>query len=117
MLRVLVVDDDRLIAEMVSRALRRRGVEASAVSTFDEALLRITSEPLTHLLTDARMPGGSGIELAARARAFNPALRVIVMSGATRAELGLTDDFELLLKPFEIADVLSRLGVAPSPPR
>jgi hypothetical protein len=42
---------------------------------------------------------------------------VIVMSGATRAELGLTDDFELLLKPFEVADVLSRLGVAPSPPR
>ncbi|MCU0698682.1 MAG: response regulator [Myxococcaceae bacterium] len=113
MLRVLVVDDDRFIPEMVCRALRRRGVEATAASSFDEALSRLTSERWTYLLTDVRMPGGGGLELAARARALDAALKVVVMSGSTRAELGLAADVELLHKPFEVADVLSCLGVAP----
>ncbi|MDX2015465.1 MAG: response regulator [Myxococcaceae bacterium] len=117
MLRVLVVDDDRFIPEMVCRALRRKGVEATAALTFDEALRRLASEQWTHLLTDARMPGGSGVELAVRALSLNPALRVVVMSGASRAEIGLPDDVELLHKPFEIADVLTRLGVTSAPPR
>lgn len=117
MSRVLVVDDDRLIPEMVCRALRRRGHEALAASSFEEAVVHLSSGRWTHLLTDVRMPGGSGLALAAHARTVQPALRVVLMSGASRAEMGLASDVELLLKPFEIADVLIRLGLAPSPPR
>jgi two-component system, cell cycle sensor histidine kinase and response regulator CckA len=116
MVRVLVVDDDQLIPEMVCRALRRRGHEAIAVSTYDEAVAHLSAGPWTHLLTDIRMPGGGGLALAAQARARHPDLRVVFMSGASRAEVGLPPEVELLLKPFEIADVLIRLGL-PSPAR
>lgn len=116
MARVLVVDDDRVIPEMVCRALRRRGHDAVAASTYGDAVAQLDSGPWTHLLTDVRMPGGSGLALAEYARARHPSLRVVVMSGASRAEMDVAMDLEVLLKPFEIADVLMRLGLEPSPP-
>jgi CheY-like chemotaxis protein len=113
--RVLVVDDDSLIPDMVCRALRRRGHEAVAVNSAADALARLAAERWTHLLTDLRMPGGGGLELAERALALHPALHVVVMSGSSRGEAQVPSRFPLLLKPFEMADVLTLLSLEGRP--
>jgi two-component system cell cycle sensor histidine kinase/response regulator CckA len=98
--RVLIVDDDPEMRALVSGILDG-AFEVSAASGAEEALTLIDRiSGLSLLLTDIRMPGMDGFELAKRARARNPDLRVLFMSGyaAEHRIDPLRDDF--VGKPF-----------------
>ncbi len=110
--RVLVVDDDGFLSDMVCRALKRRTIESRAVASADAALTALEREgPFTHLLTDLRLGGTSGLTLVHVALARWPELHATVMTGLTREEVGLPDGVRLLAKPFELADLLAVLGL------
>ena len=88
---ILVVDDEAAIREIVSRYLSRNGYAVVAVGEASEALARLSApgQRVDLLLTDLTMPGMSGRTLIERARALDPELRVICMSGyAERAPAG-----------------------------
>jgi CheY-like chemotaxis protein len=81
--RVLVADDEETIRLALGRFLRKRGYEPAMVATGDAALAAIEAAPgrFAILLCDVRMPGVGGLDVAARARAADPDLSVVMLSG------------------------------------
>lgn len=89
MLRVLVVDDDKMVGSALARILRRNGFDAQAIDTPDAALDLVASFAPDAIVADANMPAMSGIELLAAVRERRPEAVRILVSGLTT---GLADD-------------------------
>jgi len=117
---LLIVEDEDSVRNLVASALRHDGYELLLATSAEDAL-RLDEQhkgPIDLLLTDAIMPGKSGIELATAMAARRPALPVIIMSGYTEETLTgapLDKPISLLQKPFtprelrrRIRDVLDR---------
>ncbi len=107
MAKILVVEDEPAVRQLVSSQLESLGHEVTAVASGPEALHLLSLDDSFDLLfTDVVMPGGvSGVELALRARrAFGSDLKVLLTSGYPRdalEELGQPDtDMLLLRKPY-----------------
>ncbi len=106
--RVLIVDDESEIADMLSIALERLGYATVAVQDPLTALVAIEEDPYAFdtLLTDLQMPLMSGMELIRKARESAPHLRAILCtgnaSGVTEAEVRSQGADALLFKPVEI---------------
>ena len=85
---LLIVDDEEALLELYRTAFESSGYLVSTAGSGDAALARVaeSSRPPDLLLTDVRMPGMSGPELARRLRELQPKLPVIFVSGYT-AEL------------------------------
>ena len=104
--RLLVVEDDDAVRDLVGMMLRRGGYRAVCTATPADALdlLRHPDESIDALVTDMVMAGMTGIELAHAARADDPRLPVLLMSGYTAGTLpdgaALPDGMELIRKPF-----------------
>jgi CheY-like chemotaxis protein len=81
---ILLVEDDPIVRAHIFAQLRELGCAVTEASGAEEALARLESgEPFDLLFTDVVMPGLSGIELARRARAMRPGLRILLSSGYT----------------------------------
>src|SRR3954470_6684499 len=77
--RVLLVDDELEMAEMLADGLSDRGYEAVAVASSERAAALLGDQPFDALVTDLRMPKVDGLGLLAAARRLAPELPVIVM--------------------------------------
>ncbi len=116
--RVLVVDDEETIRLALERVLRRRGYEVEAVPGGAEAVGAVERAPGRYavLLCDVRMPGLTGLEVAARARAADPDLAVLMLSGvgdAATARLAFAAGAsDYLLKPLEVEALEQALTAA-----
>ncbi len=84
--RVLLVEDEFLVSDMISSVLAERGFEVHAVASATEALRHLLGgAPCDLLFTDINLPGGmDGAVLARRARELRPDLPVVYASGAVR---------------------------------
>lgn len=84
-LRVLVVDDEQHIRNVISRMipirLRALSAVATTASNVDEALAHLESHPVDLVLTDYRMPGRTGAELLSIVKERWPHTARIMMSG------------------------------------
>lgn len=112
---LLVVEDEAAVRNLVAGALRREGYRLLLAKSAEEALEVEAAHdgPIDLLLTDAIMPGKTGMDLAKTLRAKRTGLRVIVMSGyAEDALSGLDQDLELLRKPFSPNELRSRIRAA-----
>jgi two-component system response regulator ResD len=128
--RVLVVDDEPTIAEVVCRYLERAGYDAASAADGDAALAATDAAPFDLMVLDVMMPGIDGLEVLRRVReAPRPAPAVILLTA--RGEevdriAGLTqgaDDY--VVKPFSPAELVARVDAvlrrtgpveAPGPP-
>ncbi len=111
---LLIVEDESSVRNLVASALRRDGYRLLLASSADEALTAADAHegPIDLLLTDAMMPGRSGIELANLMAARRPGLPVIIMSGYTEETLavpGLKEPIALLRKPFTPRELRRRI--------
>lgn len=101
---VLVVEDDAEVLSWVEATLARGGyrVLSAANGIAASVVLRERFADIDLLLTDAVLPGRSGPELIAEARALDPEMQVLLMSGFSQEFLGeqLSPDVQLLRKPF-----------------
>ena len=121
--RVLLVDDEPMIRDVLARQLGRRGINVMACLDAAEAVAALAgTQAFDLLLTDFAMPDMPGDVLIARARALRPGLPVIVLTGHPHDAEALgdqTDDslLRLLSKPIsgrELADEIdSMLGRVP----
>ena len=109
--RLLVVDDEPVIARVVSEQLRRLGYAVTSVNDPEEALELIAEDPddFDLLLTDLQMPRMDGVELAARVARVRPDLPVVLSTGnrwsvpaATARAAGIR---EIVDKPFRIEEL------------
>jgi two-component system cell cycle sensor histidine kinase/response regulator CckA len=102
---ILVVDDEPGVRVMVARMLTLSGYAVVSAQSGEEAI-SIANEyaaPLDLLLTDVRMPGMSGPELAQELRKLRPGIKVMYMSAYARDVLpsGVQDsEVPFLNKPF-----------------
>jgi len=82
---IALAEDDGLVRELMQAALTANGYHVVVCSNGEEALQALTDarNPVHLLLTDVAMPGMNGRELAAKASAQFPSLKVLFMSGYT----------------------------------
>ncbi len=112
---VLLVDDDNGVREVTARRLEKAGHTVMSAATGDEALTMSRQAPPALLITDVRMPGMSGPELAAQLRARHPRVKVLFLSGdiiaaASVDPMSLPADAHFLQKPFGWADMERKIG-------
>ncbi|MEQ9079474.1 MAG: ATP-binding protein [Sandaracinaceae bacterium] len=113
--RVLVVDDQVGVGELVARVLSRVGCETQYVrEPFDAIALVNGGKEFDLLVTDVVMPRLSGPELARRLRSLIPGLRVVMMTGYAQEE-DLTGE-RVLPKPFSPAQLRAHCAAALAPP-
>ena len=79
--KVLIVDDDPVVATSFDRVLSGKGYAVIKASNGAEALEKLAAERYDLVFTDIRMPGMSGIEVAERVKASQPWLPVVIVTG------------------------------------
>ena len=89
MARILLAEDDTSMREYLQRALQRVGYDVEAVGCGTEAMPLLEAERFDLLLTDIVMPEMDGIELAQKASAIDPEIRVMFITGFAAVALVL----------------------------
>ncbi len=113
--KVLVVDDERVIADTLAIILNQHGYDASAVYTGTGAVERAKAVKPDLIISDVIMPDMNGIEAAIRIRQFLPSCKILLFSGqAATADLlesarAQGHEFEILAKPVHPQDLLAKL--------
>ena len=116
---VLIVDDERIIADTLKMILDNRGYDAHATYSGEQAVESARSLSPNVLISDVIMDGISGIEAAIQISATLPDCRIILISGhggAADMMEGLGDlvhDFQLLPKPVHPQILLDLLNAPP----
>ena len=112
-MRLLIVEDDAMLADGLARTLRRGGHTADVVSSAEHAALALEQEAFDVMLLDLGLPGSDGLELLARLRKRGNNLPVIIISARDALgdrvkglDLG-ADDY--LVKPFELEELEARV--------
>lgn len=114
--RVLVIDDERLIADTLTKILRLHGYDSTALYSGEAALECIESVRPDVVLSDIRMRQVNGIETAMRIRELHPDCRVILFTATSISateRIGIEKlGFEFLQRPLHPQDVLRHLDSA-----
>ncbi len=102
---ILVVDDDDEVREMLAETLQDFGYAVTQAASGEEALPLLAGDAgIDMLITDIRMPGMSGLELAEKVARQRASMKVIVTSGYFQPQ-PITQQF--LRKPFRIQELAS----------
>jgi two-component system, OmpR family, response regulator len=111
--RVLVVDDEPSISDLVATALRFEGFEVSTASTGNEALEAVESSRPDLVVLDVMLPDFDGFEVARRLAAKGKSVPVLFLTARDATDdkvLGLNvggDDY--VTKPFSLAELVARV--------
>ena len=113
--RVIVVDDEHVIADTLATILNRSGFDATAVYTGRQAVDLAREIHPDLIVSDVIMPDMNGIEAAIVIRKMLPSCKVLLFSGqAATADLlenarASGHEFEILAKPIHPQDLLAKL--------
>jgi len=117
MARILVIDDDLQIREMLTQFLKRAEYEVLAAPDGKAALKLLHATPIDLIITDIIMPEKEGLETIMEFRRDFPSLKVIAISGGGKIganeylniakALGAQRTFS---KPFELKELLEAVG-------
>ncbi|HTA80693.1 MAG TPA: response regulator [Terracidiphilus sp.] len=113
--KVLVVDDERVIADTLAMILNQSGFDARAVYSGEKAVEMASTFAPDMLITDVIMADLNGIDAAIMIRSLLPKIKILLFSGqAATADLlekarAKGYEFEILAKPVHPQDLLSRL--------
>jgi CheY-like chemotaxis protein len=113
--KVLVVDDERLLADTTAAILRRAGFETKTAYEGFGALDATASFRPDYLLTDIMMPGMNGVELAIAITRMYPRTKILLFSGQAGIASILEDskargfEFPLLAKPVHPSKLIEGL--------
>ena len=112
-MRVLVVEDERKIADALKLGLEAEGYQVVLAATGEEGFFCLNSESFDLLLLDLMLPGRDGLEVLKTMRTKGFTLPVLVLTGRDTVEdrvMGLdsgADDY--LVKPFAFPELLARM--------
>ena len=113
--KVLVADDERVIADTLAMILNQSGFEAQAVYSSEKALEVVPVFKPDMLISDVIMGELNGIDAAIQIRAMLPNIKILLFSGqAATADLlekarAKGYEFEILAKPVHPQDLLAKL--------
>lgn len=112
-MKILIVEDDASLREIINRALVAEGYVVETASTFFEADSKLAGYSYDCILLDVMLPDGSGLKLLEHLRALGKRENVIIISARDSVEDKVTglefgaDDY--LPKPFHTAELLARV--------
>lgn len=113
MVRVLIVEDERKLAQVLSSALQAEHYDVVVSATGEDGFYRTNAEQFDLVLLDLMLPGRSGLEILQTLRQRHietPVLILTARDGVDDRVLGLdlgADDY--LVKPFALAELLARI--------
>ncbi len=105
LLKVLVVDDEKLIADTITEILKRNGFNAVGAYSGEQALQIVHRFSPDYLLADVLMPFMNGVDLAITIRKISAATRIVLFSGHANSADLLNEarlrghQFEVVAKP------------------
>jgi len=103
---IWIADDDHSIRFVLEKALAREALEVRSFANPRDVLAALESESPQVLVSDIRMPGGSGIELLTQVKQRHPGLPVIIMTAFSDLDSAVSafqgGAFEYLPKPFDV---------------
>ena len=112
-MKLLIVEDDSSLRELMQRALTEEGYVVETASTFDEADAKVSGYSYDCILLDIMLPGGSGLQLLDHIKHMQKRENVIIISAKDSLDdkvYGLehgADDY--LPKPFHMAELKARI--------
>ena len=122
-MRVLIVDDERDVREVLGESFRVAGFDVLEASNGLEALLSVKRDRPDAVVLDLMMPRLGGVEALRRIHAFNPVIRVFVVTGALDPELqhraiaaGAAGVFNKPVLPSTLVAAVNGPTTAPPPP-
>jgi signal transduction histidine kinase len=113
--RILLVEDDEHVAELVTQMLQALGYESRRVSNAAAALVAMDDQPAVDLVfSDMVMPGAmTGLDLARELALRHPRLPVVLTTGfSDAAKVAAEEGVRLLLKPYRIEALQAELAAA-----
>ncbi|MGA5726373.1 nitrogen regulation protein NR(I) [Ralstonia thomasii] len=103
---IWIVDDDQSIRWVLEKALARESLLSRSFTNVRDALNALDEETPQVLISDVRMPGGSGLDLLQAIKAKHPGLPVIIMTAYSDLDSAVAafqgGAFEYLAKPFDV---------------
>jgi two-component system OmpR family response regulator len=111
--RILVVEDERKLADLLARGLREEGHAADVATEGEQALWMAQAAPFDAIVLDVMLPGIDGFEVCRRLRASDVWAPVLMLTARDAVEDRVTgldagaDDY--LMKPFAFDELLARL--------
>ncbi len=114
--RVLVVDDESVIREILSDFLMMEGYQVLSAGDGTEAVEVLARETVHMVISDLKMPSMDGLELLAHIREHHPDLVTLIMTGYGTVETAIEamkrGAFDYVLKPFKVEEVMHTVGRA-----
>src|SRR5579864_1581719 len=117
-MRILLIDDDKLVLYTLQRVLRGQGHAVRAASDGSVGMQLLRSEPADLVITDIVMPEQEGLETIRQIRRDFPHTKIIAISGGLRQGaldvLSMATSFgadDIIAKPFGPHEVLSRIAL------
>ena len=112
-MRILLVEDDRMFAQLIKRMLTEDGYAVDVVHTAADGRMAALVNEFDGIILDINLPGGNGIEIARELRRRGHDTPVLMLTGRTEVGdrvLGLdagADDY--VTKPFELEELRARV--------
>lgn len=115
MARILIVDDEPSMREILSRIVVAAGHDAAEAGTAEDAIEAMAASPAAVAFCDVEMPGRGGLWLTAELRKRHPAVAVVLATGVSTLPPAISlrsGVVAYLLKPFSRAQVIEALDQA-----
>ena len=114
--RVLLIDDEEMLLEYMSKRLLKKGFMVKCTFSGEEAVEAARQEHFDVAVVDLKMPGMDGVETQKRLHEIQPFLQCIVLTGHgsidSALESGQQDAFRYLLKPLEYDTLVNSINEA-----
>lgn len=113
---VLLVDDEPVFADVISKRLTKRGVNVITAFSGDEALEILAQNKLEVVILDVKMPKMDGIETLAQIKKRFPLVEVIMLTAHATIDTAIEGmklgAFDYLMKPCELQELIGKVEKA-----
>jgi len=109
--KIIVADDEQVIANSLAAILKQAGFDARAVYSGEMAVEMARDFQADKLISDVFMTGITGIEAAIQVRTMLPSCQILLFSGQPETADLAQGEFNILRKPIDPVDLLARLRI------
>jgi DNA-binding NtrC family response regulator len=114
--KILIVDDEVIFANNISKLISKRGYEVKTVYSGDGALKAVEEEDFDVIVLDLKMPGLDGLETLKRIKGKRAQVEVIILTGHGSMDSGIDGiqlgAFDFIMKPVRFDDLHERVRQA-----
>jgi CheY-like chemotaxis protein len=112
MATVLVIDDERVIRDVIVEVLEDAGHDVLGVATAEEGVNRLDDDAFDLVVSDLLLPGLSGLDLLGEVRRRRPGVPVVFVTGAGMPIDGASEARGFVAKPFSHAELREAVATA-----